>query len=134
MIDITRSGTDVYDSDLFTTLGMLPLSTTLTGYLLVCQTDYVVENITILPPGTDIVLSSANPFPGGQSLKVTVNSDDYFIIGDWNINNLSFRWTGETTFPLTTTVIKVFGLITPAGARKRRLMRRKLMLRTNQVL
>lgn len=132
--DITRSVTDVFDSDLFTIPGQLPLSTTLTGYLLVAQTDYVMQNLILLPPGTDIVITSANPFPGGFSLKVTADFIDYYILGNWAVSVQTSKWEAQGYLNDPMSVTTVFGLITPGGARKRRLMRRKLMLRTNQVL
>lgn len=129
-IDITRSVTDDYDSDLFATLGQLPLSTTLMGYLVVVNDDYNVNNLVILPPGTDIVSAAANPYPSGNSLSVTSQYGVHYVISNWILSersaNTVVSWDCQTSALFATNIFQVFGFIPSQFARRRLRIRRKL--------
>jgi hypothetical protein len=103
------------------------------GYLLVVDTNFAVNKMALLPPGTNIVLAIADayePVPGVpvNSLSVTSDYGVHYIISNWitstRANNSS--WDGVTSEYASTNIFTVFGFIPPAYARRRLRIRRKL--------
>lgn len=103
------------------------------GSLLVVNDDYNINNIVILPPGTDIVLDIANIYTQGNSLSVTSEFGTHYIISNWILSSRSaatvISWDGQTSALTATNIFQVFGFIPPQFAR-RRLRIRRLLQRT----
>lgn len=132
-ITITKDAFGNYDSDLFATLGQSPLSTTLTGYLLGVRTG--TSSFSVMPPGTDIVLSTFN---AGTLEYLRITSDDGEI---WVTANFTLQATANaatiTGFTARNPGITewiVQGLIQPELVVEREFKRQQLMLDTNNIL